>query len=65
MAAAMRKVAFAPGTTASYTQPGWPTDANESALFDPLWGLVDPAAGAWFPQQALDLAKRANPALLP
>ena len=40
-------------------------DATSQALFDPLWGLVDPAAGAWFPQQALDLAKRANPALLP
>jgi endoglucanase len=49
----------------AYTQPGWPTDSTSQALFDPLWGLVDPAAGAWFPQQALDLAKRANPALLP
>jgi endoglucanase len=49
----------------AYTQPGWPTDATSQALFDPLWGLVDPAAGAWFPQQALDLANRANPALLP
>jgi endoglucanase len=48
-----------------YTQAGWPTDAAGQAVFDPLWGLDDPAAGAWFPQQALDLAKRANPALLP
>ncbi len=46
-----------------YTQPGWPADAAGQATFDPLWGLVDPAAGAWFPQQALDLAKRANPKL--
>ena len=32
---------------------------------DPWWGgIVDPAAGAWFPQQALQLAQLANPALL-
>jgi endoglucanase len=48
-----------------YTLPAWPTDAADQALFDPLWGLDDPAAGAWFPQQALDLAQRANPPLLP
>jgi endoglucanase len=46
-----------------YTQPGWPTDPSQQALFDPLWGLFDPAAGAWFPQQALQLAQMANPAL--
>jgi endoglucanase len=45
----------------AYTQPGWPTTAAQQALFDPLWGLVDPAAGAWFPQQALQLAQDANP----
>ncbi len=44
-----------------YTQPGWPTTAADQALFDPLWGLNDPAAGAWFPQQALQLAQLANP----
>lgn len=33
--------------------------------FDPLWGLVDPAAGAWFPEQALGLAKNAAPPLVP
>ena len=33
----------------AYTQPGWPTTAAQQALFDPLWGIVDPAAGAWFP----------------
>jgi hypothetical protein len=27
--------------------------------------LDDPIAGAWFPQQAIDLARRANPPLLP
>ncbi|HEX2673275.1 MAG TPA: glycoside hydrolase family 6 protein [Polyangiaceae bacterium] len=37
------------------------TDAQTH--FDPLWGQVDPAAGAWFPEQALDLVKNANPAL--
>ena len=31
---------------------------------DPEWGgIVDPAAGVWFPQQALQLAQLANPAL--
>jgi endoglucanase len=43
-----------------YTQPGWPTAAADQALFDPLWGLNDPAAGAWFPQQALQLAQLAS-----
>ena len=47
----------------AYTRPGWPTDADAQALFDPLWGQVDPAAGAWFPQQALQLAQLARPAL--
>jgi endoglucanase len=47
----------------AYTQPGWPTDAASQAQFDPLWGIVDPAAGAWFPQQALQLAQEANPPL--
>ncbi|HZQ81002.1 MAG TPA: glycoside hydrolase family 6 protein [Gaiellaceae bacterium] len=32
---------------------------------DPEWGITDPAAGAWFPQQALQLAQLASPALLP
>ncbi len=40
-----------------YTQPSWPTTAAAQALFDPLWGIDDPAAGAWFPQQALQLAQ--------
>jgi endoglucanase len=31
---------------------------------DPAWGgITDPAAGAWFPQQALQLAKLASPKL--
>ena len=33
---------------------------------DPEWGgITDPAAGAWFPQQALQLARLASPPLLP
>jgi len=46
-----------------YTQPGWPTTTSAQALFDPLWGIDDPAAGHWFGQQALQLAQLANPAL--
>ena len=47
----------------AYTQPSWPADAASQALFDPLWGMDDPAAGAWFSQQALQLAQEASPAL--
>jgi endoglucanase len=47
----------------AYTQSGWPATGSAQALFDPLWGLNDPAAGDWFPQQALQLAQLANPAL--
>ncbi|MEE4542355.1 glycoside hydrolase family 6 protein [Streptomyces sp. V4-01] len=32
---------------------------------DPERGYQDPAAGAWFPQQALELVHNADPALLP
>ncbi|HEY1616196.1 MAG TPA: glycoside hydrolase family 6 protein [Streptosporangiaceae bacterium] len=48
---------------AAYTQQGWPTSATGQAQFDPLWGIDDPAAGDWFAQQALQLAKLASPAL--
>jgi len=47
----------------AYSQPGWPATAAAQALFDPLWGIDDPAAGAWFSQQALQLAQLASPAL--
>jgi len=47
----------------AYTQPSWPTDPAAQQVFDPLWGMNDPAAGAWFPQQALQLAQKAQPAL--
>lgn len=46
-----------------YSEPGWPTTFLEQQTFDPLWGREDPAAGAWFPEQALELAKRAVPRL--
>jgi endoglucanase len=34
------------------------------STIDPEWGMVDPPAGAWFPQQALQLAQLASPPLL-
>lgn len=46
-----------------YTLPSWPTDSAGQAVFDPLWGQDDPAAGTWFPAQALQLAQDANPKL--
>lgn len=33
------------------------------ATVDPEWGLIDPRAGAWFPEMALDLVHNANPPL--
>jgi endoglucanase len=30
---------------------------------DPEWGLIDPGAGQWFPEMALDLVQNADPAL--
>jgi len=51
---------------------GWPSSSAAAfQTFDPLWSiqtgsvLTDPAAGAWFPQQALQLAQDASPALAP
>ena len=51
---------------------GWPGSSSATfQTFDPLWSLqtdsvfTDPAAGAWFSQQALSLAQHANPALTP
>ena len=32
---------------------------------DPEWGVIDPAAGVWFRQMALELAQNANPPLIP
>ena len=51
---------------------GWPSSSSAAfGTFDPLWSVqsntlvTDPAAGAWFAQQALTLARNASPALLP
>ncbi|MDQ1495422.1 MAG: endoglucanase [Actinomycetota bacterium] len=41
----------------------WNWNATQQAQNDPLWGIQDPAAGAWFPQMALALVKQANPPL--
>lgn len=30
---------------------------------DPEWGIIDPSAGMWFPEMALQLAQNANPPL--
>jgi endoglucanase len=46
-----------------YSQPGWPTSPAAQGTFDPLWGRANPAAGAGFPEQALELARLAAPAL--
>jgi endoglucanase len=42
----------------AYNPWGW--NAAQQAADDPLWGILDPAAGAWFPQQALQLAQNAS-----
>jgi endoglucanase len=36
---------------------------GQTGTVDPEWGLVDPAAGSWFPEMALDLVHNANPPL--
>ena len=41
----------------------WGVTGDAQNHFDPLRGMVDPNAGAWFPQQALQLAQNATPAL--
>jgi endoglucanase len=48
---------------ADYTQPSWPATAAAQDRFDPLWGVDDPAAGSWFPQEALQLVQDASPPL--
>jgi endoglucanase len=42
----------------------WAVDSTAQSTWDPLWGQVDPTAGAWFPAQALQLAENANPPLV-
>jgi endoglucanase len=41
----------------------WAVPEEEQSHFDPLWEGVDPAAGDWFPEQALELATNAEPPL--
>lgn len=62
----------AAGAGGGYTPPiaGWPSSSSPDwTTFDPLWSLqtgtlvTDPAAGAWFPAQALQLAQEASPQL--
>jgi endoglucanase len=43
----------------------WGIAGDSQKHFDPLWGMVDPAAGTWFPGYALELAQKAQPPLLP
>ena len=47
-----------------YTQYNpWNVTGAAQSTWDPLWGMVDPAAGLWFTQQALQLAQNATPPL--
>lgn len=62
--------AAGPGGGFTPSIAGWPTSSSADwATFDPLWSLetnqlfTDPAAGDWFPQQALQLAQNATPQL--
>jgi endoglucanase len=41
----------------------WNLSADAQNHFDPLWAMVDPSAGTWFREQALELAQKAKPAL--
>ena len=43
----------------------WGIVGDSQKHFDPLWGMVDPAAGTGFPGYALELAQKAEPPLLP
>jgi endoglucanase len=49
-----------PGESDGQCSRGLGTGDN---VVDPIWGQVDPDAGVWFPEQALELAKLANPPL--
>jgi endoglucanase len=41
----------------------WGITGDAQNHFDPLWGVVDPPASTWFPEQALQLAEDADPPL--
>ena len=49
-----------PGESDGQCSRGLGTGNN---VVDPVWGQVDPAAGQWFDEQALELAQLANPPL--
>ena len=50
-----------PGESDGQCSRGLGTGDN---VVDPIWDQVDPDAGEWFPEQALELAQRANPPLV-
>ena len=41
----------------------WGIMGEAQKHFDPLWAMVDPAAGEWFPEHALQHARNAEPPL--
>ncbi len=41
----------------------WGLSGDAQNHFDPLWGMMDPDAGEWFPEHALQLVRDANPPL--
>ena len=49
-----------PGESDGQCSRGLGTGSN---VVDPVWDRVDPPAGVWFPEQALQLAQLANPPL--
>jgi endoglucanase len=61
---AQPKVSVYPdGTHSSWLGVGDAAHRLRQAGVDPEWGLIDPAAGQWFPEMALDLVQKANPSL--
>ena len=42
----------------------WKISGEPQRHFDPLWGMVDPPAGEWFPEAAVQLARNADPPLV-
>ena len=42
----------------------WKISGEPQRHFDPLWGMVDPPAGEWFPEAAVQLARHADPRLV-
>jgi endoglucanase len=42
----------------------WRISGEPERHFDPLWGMVNPSAGEWFPDAAVQLARNADPPLV-